>query len=123
MIISSSECLARATGVQLPDIRKSSQLKVSGRGSDWMLNLVRAVGGSTYITGHGARNYLDHAAFEAAGVAVDYMDYAPRPWPQSSASFTPYVTGLDLVAHVPAPDRRGHLNPRTTPWREVVEQD
>jgi len=122
-IAASSETLARAVGLDLPAAMWSSDMDVPGAGSARVLSLVQAAGGTRYITGHGARNYLDHAAFEAAGVAVDYMDYAPRPWPQSSASFTPYVTGLDLVAHVPAPDRRGHLNPRTTPWREVVEQD
>ena len=87
-----------------------------------MLNLVKAVGGTTYITGHGARNYLDHEGFEAAGVEVEYMDYAPRPWPQSLTEFTPYVTGLDLVANVPADKRAAHLNPQTRAWRDVMGQ-
>ncbi len=40
-----------------------------------VFNLVRAVDGDHYITWRGARHYLDHVAFEKAGVAVRYMDF------------------------------------------------
>lgn len=124
-IIESSESLARAVGLRLPRAAKSSALTVAGGGSGRVLDMVRAVGGTSYLTGMGARNYLDHAAFEAAGIAVDYMDYDPRPWPQGWRSgFTPYVSALDLVAHVAPGGRVGHLNPRTRPWRAVMaDQD
>lgn len=61
--------------------------------------------------------YLDHAMFEQAGIEVDYMNYEFRPWPQSSDMFSPYVTALDLVAHVPKEQRKSHLKCSTVPWR------
>jgi hypothetical protein len=63
------------------------------------LAIVKELGGDTYITGHGAARYLDHARFESDGVRVEYMDYQCTPYPQLHGEFTPYVTGLDAVAN------------------------
>ena len=52
-----------------------------------------------------------------AGIEVDHMNYEFRPWPQSGDMFSPYVTALDLVAHVPKEQRKSHLKCSTVPWR------
>lgn len=117
-LVASAEVQAEALGV-LPQRRlRSSKLAVSGGSWDRVLRLVQEVGGTEYITGHGALSYLDHEAFEAAGIAVSYMDYAPRPWPQSPLPFTPFVTGLDLIASVSAETAATHLCPATLGWRD-----
>ena len=68
------------------------------------------------MTGHGAANYLDHEAFEAAGVAVEYMAYSKTPWPQSGPVGTPFASVLDLIAHTgPAAGR--YLRPATVGWK------
>jgi hypothetical protein len=74
-------------------------MNVPGASSQRLLDIVQRVGGATYITGHGARNYLDHEAFEQAGVGVRYMKYELAPYPQLHGEFTPYVTSLDLIAN------------------------
>jgi len=91
-------------------------LGIGGKGSDRVLGVVKALGGTRYITGHGALNYLDHEAFEASGVAVEYMDYQCTPYPQFYGPFTPYVSILDLVAHC---GREGisRINSGTKPWQ------
>lgn len=119
-LIASAEITARHVGITLPSSLKSSAMNVPGSGWQRVLDLVQRGNGTTYITGHGARNYLDHQAFEADGVAVEYMHYAPIPWPQPHGDFTPYVTGLDLIAHVAPEERKAHLNPATTPWRAFL---
>lgn len=75
------------------------ELGVPGAGSDRVLEVVLHLGGDTYITGHGARNYLDHKAFERAGVGVRYMSYRCSHYQQLHGEFTPYVSALDLVAN------------------------
>jgi len=97
------------------------QLGVGGRGSARVLEIVRALGGTTYVTGHGAARYLDHEAFERAGVEVAYMDYRREPYPQSHGAFTPYVTGLDLVAHR-GRDGIRHVVSGTVPWRAFIDE-
>ena len=77
----------------------SRQLAIGGSGSQRLLDMVQSIRGTSYITGHGARNYLDHDAFERAGIAVKYMDYRRIPYPQLHGPFTPYVTSLDLIAN------------------------
>jgi len=77
----------------------SRNVGIQGSGSRRLLDIVCAVGGNTYVTGHGARNYLEHGLFERAGISVKYMDYWCTPYPQLHGIFTPYVTSLDLVAN------------------------
>ena len=93
------------------------ELGIEGSGSARVLAIVRALGGTTYITGHGAANYLDHDAFDRAGIAVEYMVYAKTPYPQLHGEFTPYVSSLDLVANA-GPGGVEYIRPRTTPWKD-----
>lgn len=121
-LINSAEVLANAIGLPARRTFRASELAIGGSGSSRVLALVKAVGGDTYITGHGARKYLDHVAFDTAGVAVRYMEYASKPWPQDHGVFTPYVTALDLVAQVSTRARRDHLAPQTLAWQTFLEQ-
>ncbi|QYX55682.1 WbqC family protein [Roseovarius sp. SCSIO 43702] len=121
VLISSAEELSTAIGLPPRTSLRSSDLNVCGRGSERVMKLVQAVGGQSYITGHGARNYLDHERFEDAGIAVEYMKYQTLPWPQAHGAFTPYVTALDLVAQVPRAERSAHLAPATENWKTFVD--
>jgi hypothetical protein len=119
-LISSCEGLAKNLGLPHRETLRSSEMNVLGKGNERVLALVKAAKGSTYITGHGARNYLDHTQFQDAGVHVEYMDYEPLPWSQGPDAFTPYVTALDLVARVPQEDRFAHLAPKTQSWQTFM---
>jgi len=88
--------LALDTHTRFVDVES---MKLPGSSSERVLQVVKALGGDHYLTGHGAANYLDHTGFAAQGVTVQYMDYQKRAYPQSHGPFTPYVSGLDLVAH------------------------
>jgi hypothetical protein len=98
---------------------RTSELNVEGRSSARALALVRSVGGTRYITGHGAANYLEHGDFEAAGVAIEYMRYSLTPWPQGGASFSPYVSILDLIGWT-GPRAAEYLRPSTVGWRTFL---
>lgn len=119
LIASAERCLLACTD-NLPGRMRASTMNVPGSGSRRVLDLVHAVGGTRYLTGHGAANYLDHYAFEAEGVVVEYMAYDLLPWPQRHGDFTPYVTSLDLIANVALSDRRNHLATKTVPWRQFL---
>jgi hypothetical protein len=90
-----------------------------GRGSERVLRVVKAVGGSVYITGHGARQYLAHEEFERSGVSVEYMDYQRLEYPQQFGSFTPYVSALDLVANCGVNGRKYICSPSRN-WRHFT---
>lgn len=77
----------------------SRALGVGGSSSQRLRDLCVALDVDIYITGHGARNYLDHQIFEDRGIEVRYMKYDCLPYPQLHGDFTPYVSALDLVAN------------------------
>jgi len=98
----------------------SRDLGTSGSSSQRVLDLTIKVGGTTYITGHGASNYLDHEIFENAGITVQYIDYQLSEYPQLHGAFTPYVTALDLVANC-GPEGSEVIRSTTIPWREFIK--
>lgn len=99
----------------------SKDFNVPGSSSARVLGLVKGVGGGDYITGHGARQYLDHQLFEEAGVSVSYMDYKMTPYPQLNGAFTPYVTALDLVANC-GRDGLTSIASGTRNWKEFTNE-
>lgn len=103
-------------------IARASALGFPTRSWQRVLDMVRHFGGTRYITGHGAANYLNHEAFEAAGIAVDYMSYSHTPWPQLGGTFTPFVTILDLIAHT-GPQAAAYLRPATVDWRTFLQTE
>ena len=120
MLISSIELPARYLGLgQGRRVEWSSRMNVAGRSSQRVLDLVIAAGGTRYLTGHGAAGYLDHEAFEQAGVEVAYMDYSRTPYPQGEGAFTPYVTILDVIGRC-GPGGGAYLSPQITPWRAFL---
>lgn len=63
-----------------------------------LIDLCLAVGATDYLSGPNARGYLDVAAFEAAGVAVQFADYSRYPeYPQPHGPFEHHVSVLDLL--------------------------
>ena len=119
-IIKSTHALCTCIGIKLPTEHRSSALNIAGRGSERVKRLVQKVGGDAYLTGHGASRYLDHARFEEANISVQYMSYENYHWDQIGDSFTPFVSGLDLVANVKANKRSKHLVKKSYDWREFV---
>lgn len=82
------------------DFSLSSHIGAKTSGSQRLLDVVTTLNGNVYITGHGAKNYLDHSLFESRGVDVEYMEYILKDYSQLHGEFIPYVTIIDLIAHV-----------------------
>lgn len=97
----------------------SSQLGIGGSGSQRVLDVVKHLNGNRYITGHGARHYLDHELFERSGVQVQYLDYQKRPYPQLHGPFDPFVSALDLIANC-GKQGRDVLVSVGVPWRPFL---
>lgn len=99
----------------------SAQMGVAGASSQRLHDLCLAVGASVYVTGHGARNYLDHELFEKSGIRVEYMKYRMIPYPQLHGEFTPYVTALDLIANC-GKARENVICSEAIYWKEFLSE-
>jgi hypothetical protein len=99
--------------------RTSSEMSIPGRSSERLLGMVQRLNGSTYITGHGARSYLDHELFERNGVNVEYIEYQRVPYTQLYGEFTPFVSVLDLIANEGRAGRRVFVS-SSIPWKEFL---
>jgi hypothetical protein len=63
-----------------------------------LADLCRRAGGTHYLSGPAARDYIEPQVFEAAGVALDFFDYSDYPeYPQRFGDFEHAVTVLDLL--------------------------
>ena len=120
LTIKSMQVVHRYFGFEKPLRWQSSrELGIGGSGSQRVFDIVRHLGGDHYITGHGARHYLDHQLFDDGGISVDYLDYQKLPYPQLHGSFTPFVSTLDLVANA-GPEGAHLIISPTRPWREFL---
>jgi hypothetical protein len=113
--------LSLAFRISEPEYHHSAELGIKGSSSQRLCDITASLSGSIYLTGHGALKYLNHTIFEDRGIDVRYMNYCVGPWDQLHGDFTPYVTGLDVLAHL-GPNAATALNSTTLNWREALEQ-
>lgn len=101
---------------------RSADLGVGGGGSHRILGIVQALRGGRYITGWGARNYLEHDLFEKNNIRVEYMSYQKLHYPQQHGEFTPFVSALDLVANVGL-DGIQCIASKSIDWKEFLKNE
>jgi hypothetical protein len=66
--------------------------------SERLLTIVKALGGTEYVSGPNARGYLDVARFEREGIDVTWMDYSGYPvYEQLYPPFEHSVSIVDLI--------------------------
>jgi hypothetical protein len=82
--------------------------------SERLAGLTQAAGGTEYISGPSARDYLDESVFAARGIKVTWFDYAGYPeYPQLWGDFEHGVSVLDLLFNCgkDAPRYMRHVRP------------
>lgn len=116
--INALEHIAQYFGIA-PHFNRTSYYQIKSSSSEKVIELVKSAHGTVYITGHGARHYLDHLRFEANNIQVQYMDYQRTPYPQMHGAFDPHVSILDLIANV-GQQGIGWIHSSTKNWRDFL---
>jgi len=76
----------------------SREHTLSGSKGERLLGLLEKLGAHEYVSGPAARDYIDLAAFERAGIQVQWKDYSGYPeYPQLHGPFAPNVSIVDLL--------------------------
>jgi hypothetical protein len=90
--------LARALGISHTRFVRSSELTgITGEKTDRLIQILRQVGATHYVSGPSARDYIEQEKFEAAGITLEYMTYDYPEYPQLYPPFEPQVSALDLL--------------------------
>lgn len=102
--------IARLLGIDT-DVVRDSDLGVTGvQKGERILELVRRAGGTVYLSGTGARDYLDPFAFRANYVALVFSKYDPlEPYRQRFDGFEPRMSILDMIANLGPDETRKRL--------------
>ena len=88
------------------------------KNNDLLIALLNAIGSKTYLSGIGAKNYMDEALFEESGISIYYQAYEPIIYPQfNTTEFISNLSSLDLLFNC------GFRESRETFWENVKRVD
>lgn len=81
------------------ELAESRALHAEGAKTDRLIDILRKVGATRYLSGASADAYLDKPAFAANGIALEYKSYDYPAYPQLWGEFAGAVSILDLIAN------------------------
>lgn len=81
-----------------PRIVNSSELRIPKRhGTSGIMDIVKALQGTHYISGLGARNYLEKERFKEESIDLSFAAYEPWEYPQIHPGFASDMSIIDAV--------------------------
>ncbi|AFL85060.1 WbqC-like protein [Belliella baltica DSM 15883] len=79
-------------------LSSSSEYVFQGNKTEKLINIIKQVGGKTYLTGPAARSYIDESLFQAENITLRYFEYGPYPiYDQLNDEFNHQVSIVDLL--------------------------
>jgi WbqC-like protein family len=89
--------LASALCLDTSKIIRASSLNVSGSSTDLLIALTKAVDGTAYLCGGGARGYQEDEKFPQAGIRLLYQGFQHPTYPQLCRSPEPGLSIVDAM--------------------------
>jgi len=81
-------------------IMYASELNSLETSTNRLVELVKKVGGTNYITGYGSTNYLEEEKFIDAGINVTWHDFKHPVYKQLYGDFVPNLSILDYIMNM-----------------------
>jgi len=72
-------------------------LDPQGRRNELLVDILKRVGATHYLSGVGAKSYFDPAPFRSAGIEVLWQEFQHPEYPQLYGSFVPFLSSIDLL--------------------------
>ena len=90
--------LARVLGNEHTRFMRSSKLDgIDGQKTDRLIQILKRVDATHYVSGPSARDYIEAEKFAAAKITLEYMEYDYPEYPQLYPPYDPFVSILDLL--------------------------
>ena len=77
----------------------SSELDLQSSKTERLIDMLKKLNATTYLSGPSADAYLDKEAFRRNNIRLEYKSYDYEPYPQLWGDFIGEVTVLDLIAN------------------------
>ena len=87
----------RELGIRRTQFIRSSTLKCDGAKTGRLVNILKMLGASLYISGPAAKAYLEEDLLAKEGIALQWMTYDYPPYPQLHGDYDPQLSILDLL--------------------------
>jgi hypothetical protein len=97
----------------------SMEMYLQGSKTERLIDLLKKLNATTYLSGPSADAYLDKELFRQNGIRLEYKSYDYEPYPQLWGDFIGGVTVLDLIANC-GPRAKEYIRSKTP---EVVIVD
>lgn len=75
----------------------ASTLNPQGKSNELLIDILKKVNAGTYISGTGAKDYMQDHLYEEAGIKVVYQSYVAPVYPQLYGDFVPYLSAIDVL--------------------------
>ncbi len=96
--IETTIALARELGIHYTLFKRSSELSgIKRQKTDRLIQILKQVGATHYISGLSAKDYIEPEKFFNAHISLEYMQYDYPEYPQLYPPYDPFVSILDLL--------------------------
>jgi hypothetical protein len=90
--------LSELLGIRIPEFIKSSESgDITGQKTDRLLLVLEKIGADEYISGPGAKGYIDIDGFKEKGMKLYWYEFQHPVYPQIRGEFIPYLSAIDLL--------------------------
>ena len=94
--LASIQMLMQFFDIQIETVLASS-LEPQGKNNTMIIDIMKKLGYSRYLSGVGARDYFVPELYEQAGIEVIWQDFKHPVYPQQYDGFIPYLSSIDLL--------------------------
>lgn len=67
------------------------------RKDDMIIELMEKVNGTHFLSGDGAKCYVDPEKYKETGIDLEFQNFHPVPYPQVYQGFIPYLSVFDML--------------------------
>jgi hypothetical protein len=90
--------LAGELGIAQTRFLRSSDIPaIDGQKTERLIQILKKVDATHYISGPSARDYIEQDKFDSAGITLEFMQYDFPEYPQLHPPYEPQVSILDLL--------------------------
>lgn len=78
-------------------VRMESEIGTTKTQTERIIEICKKSNADTYLSGTGARDYLDEELFKTNNIELEYQKFAHPVYPQVHGPFTPDLSALDIL--------------------------